>query len=738
MSAFDRLAPFIQDFIYREGWEQLRDVQVAACNVLLDTDDNLLLSSGTASGKTEAAFLPILTKLHQEPAQSVGVLYISPLKALINDQFKRLEQLLDESGIPVTKWHGDANRTEKNRLLKHPRGVVQTTPESLEAMLMRRKTDCIRLFADLKYVVIDEVHYFMTGDRGTQLICLLERMQRLIGRVPVRVGLSATLGDYEEAEHWLCAGTGRRCRTPLFHGQKRSLRLAMNYFAVGSDDEKMLAISGIDADMQGEVMASAVSPKNGLQLYYRYLYAATFNKRCILFSNSKAEVEMNISTLKQMAGKQQSNQVYLVHHGNISAGLREFAEDQMKNAGEPVVVGATVTLELGIDLGDLERIVQTGTPFSVSSFVQRLGRTGRRGAPSEMWFAFREDVSFTDDVFYKSINWPFLMCIAIIQLYLEEKWIEPIPHNCLPYGILFHQTMSFLAAQGEVSPAFLAEQMLTLSLFKEVSQADYRLMLQFLISNNLIEKTERNGLIIGQDAENMINHFDFFSVFESNTEFSVRQKAEEIGTVQQAFPTGERFSLAGKSWEVIDVDMKGRILHVKEISGITSNKWNSYNQSMIHSKILRKMRDVLCQDSIFSYLGESAAERLQVMRLTARKANITSELVVRIDECTTAVFPFLGTKEMTTLSVVLTSLGVDNQIYWDRNIPVCIFVKGRSVGAVQVLLETLRAKTLDTSVLVVPEKLDLPGKFNRYVPAELLKKQFLVDFIDVDGLRVLL
>ena len=163
---FQRLAPYIQDYIYANHWEELRDIQKAACRVIWDTDDNLLLSSGTASGKTEAAFLPVLTELYRHPAQSVGVLYISPLKALINDQFKRLDQLLLESGLPVCKWHGDASRTEKERLVKHPQGILQITPESLESLLIRKRGACYSLFHDLRFVIIDEVHYFMRGCAG--------------------------------------------------------------------------------------------------------------------------------------------------------------------------------------------------------------------------------------------------------------------------------------------------------------------------------------------------------------------------------------------------------------------------------------------------------------------------------------------------------------------------------------------------------------------------------------------
>ena len=202
-SVFNRFAPFIRDYIYSHKWEELHEIQVAAANIIFDTEYNLLLTSGTASGKTEAAFLPVLTQLWENPSGSVGVLYVSPLKALINDQFERLEELLEEADIPVTKWHGDASPSKKKHLLQTPRGVRQTTPESLESLLIRNSAGINRLFSDLRFVIIDEVHYFMDGDRGLQLLSILERLQRIIGYEPRRIGLSATLGDPTNAEKWL-------------------------------------------------------------------------------------------------------------------------------------------------------------------------------------------------------------------------------------------------------------------------------------------------------------------------------------------------------------------------------------------------------------------------------------------------------------------------------------------------------------------------------------------------------
>ncbi|MCL2137782.1 MAG: DEAD/DEAH box helicase, partial [Coriobacteriia bacterium] len=230
MDAFSRLAPFIQDFIYANKWEELRGIQVAACEVVFDTDDNLLLSSGTASGKTEAAFMPVLTDLYENPSKSVGVMYVSPLKALINDQFKRLEQLLIDSHIPVTKWHGDASLAKKNELVKNPAGVLQITPESLESLLTNKRGSSLKLFSDLRYVIIDEVHHFMRDVRGIQLLCVLERLQQLTGVVPRRIGLSATLGDVSQAQAWLSTGTGRNTAAPVTDEGKKRVRLHIERF----------------------------------------------------------------------------------------------------------------------------------------------------------------------------------------------------------------------------------------------------------------------------------------------------------------------------------------------------------------------------------------------------------------------------------------------------------------------------------------------------------------------------
>ena len=229
-SAFERYAPFIQEYIYRKKWTELREVQVEACEAIMDTDNHVIIASGTASGKTEAAFFPILTLLEEKPASSIGVMYIGPLKALINDQFERLDELLREHDIPVWPWHGDISPSVKKKALKTAQGILQITPESLEAMLMRHPGDAGRLFSDLRFIVIDEIHALMGEDRGLQLLCLLSRLEKLTGCSPRRIGLSATLNDYQPAMNYLSSGSIAETIAVGIHSHKRTISLCVESF----------------------------------------------------------------------------------------------------------------------------------------------------------------------------------------------------------------------------------------------------------------------------------------------------------------------------------------------------------------------------------------------------------------------------------------------------------------------------------------------------------------------------
>ena len=716
---FSRLAPFIQDYIYFNNWKELRPIQVAACNLILDTDDNILLSSGTASGKTEAAFLPILTDIYEKPASSVSVLYISPLKALINDQFIRIEDMLKETDIKVTKWHGDVAQNVKTKLIRNPKGIIQTTPESLEAMLMRNSGNILRLFSDLRYIVIDEVHYFMNDDRGMQLLCILERIQRIIKKEPRRIGLSATLGNYDIAKKWLNFGTNRKCEMPDVEEEKRRIRLGIKYYEL---EEREGNLSILD--------------------YYNDLYKYTLNKKCIIFSNSKAEVEENIAHLKKIAEARKTKDIYYVHHANISNILRKQAEEQMKNEEENAVTGATVTLELGIDLGKLDRIIQTGSPFTVSSFVQRLGRSGRRGQPSEMLFLFKEEKEDKPKEFYEEIDFEFIKCIAIIELYVKERWIETMEKNDLPYSLLYHQTMSYLYSMGAVTPKELAKYILTLKPFKKVSTEDYKNLLKYLLEKEELEKDEEGNLLIGRSGERKVNSFNFFSVFTTPIEYSVRNSSQEIGTVQTPYLIGQQFSLAGFTWKVVDINEEKRQIFVKKVGGISKIAWNDDGNIFINTKIMKKMKEVLEDSEEYRYLNKDALEKLKEIRNIAKMTGILENKVITLEKGIYGIIPWLGTKEIIALEFSLKEEGINGKTYYRTGIPIFILIESKSDLDINInkeylenLLEKLKTKNIDKTKFKIPDLLQKSGKYNSMIPKELLHKQFIEDCIDVEGMK---
>lgn len=726
MNAFDRLAPFIQDFIYQNKWEELRAIQVAACEIIFDSDDNLLLSSGTASGKTEAAFLPVLTELYNKPSRSVGVMYISPLKALINDQFKRLDQLLIESNIPVCKWHGDASISKKNELVKNPKGIIQITPESLESLLTNKRGACLSMFCDLRFIIIDEVHYFMRDVRGIQLLCLLERLQRLTGVIPRRIGLSATLGDLSLAQAWLSTGTGRACTAPVTDEGKRRIRLHIERFVNLHDKRDLQNSDSSDSTISGG--------DTGNREHFEYLFKMTLDKKTIIFTNSREETEYVIANLKEIAKKNKAPDVYRVHHGNVSGLIREATEDEMKSSDEKIVTGATVTLELGIDIGSLDQVIQVGAPLSVSSFAQRLGRCGRRGQIPQVLFTFVEDIRINSEDALGPINWDFIRTISIIELYTREHWIEPLYPLNHAYNLLYHQTMSHLKSNGELSPARLAQDILSLGCFKHISQDDYRVLLRHLLEIEQLQQTENDGLIIGREGEKIVNNHHFLTVFIAPEYLLVKEENRTIGTVDKVYPVGVRFALAGLTWETVDVNVKSKVIFVKRVPGISLVDWDVDFEVDLHTVLVRKIRSVLKSDIFYPYLSERCQERLIEIQYIARNSGILDNLVTPLSEKKYAIFPWVGTRQLRTLHYALLHRKIKSRHPW----PSCLYLEvifNGSTGELEDIIRDILRSDLDLYELPLPEKIQIKGKYNEFIPPVLLRKQFIEDYLDFEGLK---
>lgn len=716
---FERFPDFIKEYIYSHSWSELRHIQLEAARVIFEGKKNLLLTSSTASGKTEAAFFPILTKLCESPVHGIRVLYIAPLKSLINDQFERMEEVLEESGIPVTRWHGDVSASRKKKLLECPEGILQITPESLEAMLINRSNDIVRLFSNLEFVVIDEVHTLLGSDRGSQILCQLSRIQGLINKVPVRIGLSATVGNSAEVADWLSSGTDMETEVPYVPAEKIHWKLGLEHFFVqntqfdqtrrdvGADEEKASADAG-----------------------YEYMYDCVKDKKSLVFSNSREETEYLTATFRQIAAKRGDPDIFLIHHGNLSAPIREEAERKMKDDTIQAVTCATVTMELGIDIGKLERVLQSESPNSVSSFLQRLGRSGRRGQAPEMIMVFREEDPIPNTPLPQLIPWDLIKGIAIIQLYIEERFIETPKHKKLPLSLLFHQTLSVLASSGELAPKDLAGKILSLPPFSDVSKELYRELLLSMIKNDFLEMTDEKGLIVGLMGERLLKSFKFYAVFKDSEDYTVRCGSDEIGTITTPPPVGDRFALAGRVWEVEELDISRKLVYVKAILGKMEVSWpGDYGE--IDTKILKKMKEILCTDEMYPYLMPNAAKRLCDARHLVRNTGMDRHSLLHLGGYSYCLFPWLGTRAFRTLKRFIqrnSSLFGVSAVESEG----CNYITFKMEGSDEtrfllMLADSAADHGINGEELIGESECPIFEKYDEYIPPSLLRKAYAAD-----------
>lgn len=734
MSAFDRYAPFVQDYIYRNRWENLRAIQVAAADVIFNTDENLLLTASTASGKTEAAFFPIITLFSENPPASVGAIYIGPLKALINDQFGRLNDLCAEADIPVWHWHGDVAQSHKSKMMKHPSGILQITPESLEAMLLHKHSAIPRLFGDLRFVVIDEVHSLLRGDRGGQTLCLIERLSRLAGVNPRRIGLSATIGDPEYTGKFLSLGTGRQTIIPRIDAKGAKWRLSMEHFFV---KDVQAAAGDTESDALPVLEEKTDEAPGNADPGLGYIFEHTRGKKCLVFVNSREECETVTTTLRQYCEYNHERDRFLIHHGNLSASYRETAEGIMKDDSQSMTTVTTATLELGIDIGRLERAFQIDAPWTVSSFLQRMGRTGRRGSPPEMWFVMREDEPEARAMLPATIPWKLLQGIALVQLYLEERWVEPPRLDRLPFSLVYHQTMSTLASCGELSPRALADRVLRLHYFHRITQEDYKLLLRHLIAIDHIHPTEQGGLIVGVTGERVVNSFKFYGVFQENEEYTVRSEAQELGTVVQPPPAGEKLAIAGHVWEVLDVDHERHLVYCRQVKGRIPAYFGQCPGDL-HTKILQRMRQVLREEQSYPYLMKNAAARLAQARYTASRSHAGEMPLINLGGTMWCLLPWVGTYAFLALERFLKikcaeRLGLRN---FDSARPYYMqFTMKVSASAFFQIVAEEVSKPIDPMELVYPRELPVFDKYDEYLPEELVKKGFACGVLDLEGMK---
>jgi ATP-dependent Lhr-like helicase len=690
MTPFELLSEPVRKFIRNKGWDRLRPIQEAAIVKILASDDNYILASRTASGKTEAAFLPILSKVNFEE-KGVQVLYIAPLIALINDQFYRIEELCRNLDITVVKWHGEANKTIKDRLIRQPDGITLITPESLEAMLVNKPHNVRKLFSNLKYVVIDEIHSFIGTDRGIQLKSILHRLQIINPKPFGIVGLSATIGDYAQAKKF--TGNERKTKVLLDRTEKE-ITVLFRYFE--TEQEEL--------------------PLNMLE----DLYMETKDNKCLIFPNSRGRAEEIAVKLKKISGRAKGHPNYFSHHSSVNKEIREYVEHFAKNnRRQNFCISCTSTLELGIDIGTIDKIVQIDATHSISSLIQRVGRSGRKdGEPGNLCL-------------YATDKWNLLQSLACWLLY-KDRFIEPPQINEKPYDILLHQILSIIKGHSGIELTRLTDQLKDNYSFEGIETSEINQIINHLIRTDLLEKI-RNEVIIGVEGEKVVNSRDFYSVFKTEENFKVVYSGNTIGEIpfSPQIIEDENLLLAARIWKIKYVDQETKKIDVKPARD--GKKPVFYGRGAeIHPVVREKMFEILFSDANYDFLDRPGCDAIEMLRKDFSVFDVKdakNERLLLQAENHLRFFTFTGTKINRTIQLLMNIAGINNTLDNETS-SFKIGISGKELKAKWHTL-TQSIPDMDTHIADLLQKnpalLDF-SKFGGYLPekyrASLLKDKY--------------
>ena len=712
-AAFASLHPKIQEAIWGQRWGELRPLQVETIRAVLDTEDHLVLAAATASGKTEAAFLPILSRVASAPANSVEVLYISPLKALINDQFRRLEDLCAHAEIPVHRWHGDVNAAEKARLRQSPSGVLLITPESLESQFINYDRHLRRLYAHLRFVVIDELHAFLDNVRGIHLRSLLARLAIATNTHPRKIGLSATIGDFAPARTFLCAEAPETVRILQDQTQGKELRVGLKAY-LDNREAGEEPVNGTDANNQGSGLAAIAA-----DVAQRFRDGSN-----LVFCNSRRQTELLADKLRAQAEREHwPRNPFVLHHGSLSRDLRLETEHELKS-GQPVTAICTSTLEMGIDLGAVRAVGQVGPPWSVASLVQRLGRSGRRDGEAQILRLYTLDEPITQRSTLTNRLFPELVrAIALLDLH-RERWLEPPEADRHHFSTCVHQILSVLRQTGGATAAHLHDVLCARGAFRKLTAGHFATLLRGLAARTLIEQIATGELILAPTGERIVESRDFYAAFASQLEYSIEHDGQPIGVLpQDSIPLeGEFMLFAGRRWRV------GFIDHFAKRVGVTPAKgWKQPRFAggigHLHPMVAQRMRHILNDQAGVTFLNPQAADYLAKARQTFADARLgQTDVVVGIGGV--EWFPWQGGRVLQTLELCAKADGIKTE----RD-DLCLRYQKVSVEGFAEHLRRVAAGAFAESDLVKLLRDFGRDRFDEHVPETLLQTAFVEEVL---------
>jgi len=755
-TTFELLHPGVKEAIWRMGWKEFHAIQIESIEAILQTDRHVILCAPTAGGKTEAAFLPVISRLAEEPLPSIQAIYIGPLKALINDQFQRLETLCEHLDIAVHRWHGDVPANKKKALREKPSGVLLITPESLESNFINYGSQLTRIYHHLQFVVIDELHSLLDNVRGVHLRSLLCRLTKITAMRPRLIGLSATLADPAQAQRFLAPDNPETVKIITDTEQKKTIKLGIRAYLEKIEISEKLTYPRIKVNSAARLinkfaehlssenasMADWVSdeiPANGSELELHDAlddiaedimcsYADSTN---LVFINQKSIGEELADRLHQrVKALGWPHDPFMVHHGSLSKDLREETEGQLRN-GQPTTAICSSTLELGIDIGSIRAVAQISPPWSVSSLVQRLGRSGRRPSePSIMRMYVIEDspsaASELSDLLFPDL----LRAIAMTRLMLA-RWLEPADLGRMHLSTLIHQILSCLKQTGGMYTKDIFNMLVIDGPFRQVKEQQYLTLLRGLGAEKLVEQVPTGEIILTPNGERVTGNYDFYCAFQTSEEYSVRYKSEEIGMLPaHAIPAvGEHLLLAGKRWLVEDIIPELRQVRVTKACGKKAPIFHSTGGE-IHTRIYQEMKVVLSGNDEPAYLDQNARDLLRAARKLAKSAGII-ESDIAISKGHIEWFPWLGTRSSRALALFAEAAGIKYV-----TTPLSIQYKLDSLSQFKEHLKFISSNDQITSLeLARLMKIKTFEKYDSMIPEELLDFANAQDRIDFDEAR---
>lgn len=620
-----RLHPVVVHHLVNSiGWQSLRPLQAESVAPVLDGKDVLLLAP-TAGGKTEAAVFPVLTAMEEQRWDGLSVLYVCPLKALLNNLLPRLEGYGAWLGRRVALWHGDTTASARRSILMSPPDLLLTTPESLESMLVSANVDHLRLFAGLRAVIVDEVHAFGGDDRGWHLLAVLERLAKIAGRPIQRIGLSATVGNPAQLLHWL-------------RGSAADARPGTVVAAAAPP-----SATGPDIDIQLDYVGSAENAAKVIASLHQ-------GAKRLVFCDSKRLVEQLGALLRERGVT-----TYLVH-ASLSLDERRRAEQAFAEGRDCVIV-STSALELGLDVGDLDRVIQVNAPPSVAAFLQRVGRSGRRPGTRR-------------NCLFLALRGSDLLITAGLLLAWSRGYVEPIAAPAEPRHIVAQQLLALCLQEGQVGENTWQEW-LTLPALR-VSAAP---IASYLVAQGYLNR-DTGMLFAGPEAEQRYGRRHFMSltaVFTAPPEFTVLHGRDEIGRTDPVLLTdrveGPRLLLlGGRSWRVTWTDWKRRRCFVEPAEGGGRARWLSEGVGGLSFEIARAMRDVLLGTDVPVEVTSRASGVLAGLRSDAIGRVRAGGTVISRSDSDLRWWTWAGYRANATLKATLGSLADQSQRVDDLSI----------------------------------------------------------------------